>query len=344
MREKEVRSDRDNETMCMNPLFHAAQHHRRPQQQNLDASPKKKLQKKLQVEVLFVRHGQACPGEQVKDPRLTDCGVKTSEANGKELNKALRKTLEKFDRVQNKRAKSKVKWTPVWFGSSAMMRSMETALLMFPDAAVVHPLPFISEKDGKFREKAPCDIAMPEDEQHKKFTPEQLGRLSWEHVRAEIHSKNQVWKAEDARSAGKYKQFRSYLGHHVVPDLLDKTVRAEDPFNNENEDVDKVLRLVVVSHASFIEASLKHWHGISQQEWHGTAGCQAHYVKETVAMLVTYDYDDDEKSLTEARPSTETALIFDQLEKQRGRLTNCLPLLKAGPSCEQLLKDDSKRC
>jgi len=197
--------------------------------------------RKIQVKVIFIRHGHACHnalGKQgkgkfgisawshqsaYKDPPLTNCGVRLSTANGARLRDASGET-------------------PTFVSTSGLIRAIESGLAMFPDAARVSPLPFISE-EGIWSCNTPSHVS--EQQEHFKNTdPTGAARLDWRYIEA--------LKKKD-RGAADYKKFKVFLADRVLPDLV-----AEFPGSN--------LTLAIVSHSHFLTTTFEKAFGRTGKE------------------------------------------------------------------------------
>jgi bisphosphoglycerate-dependent phosphoglycerate mutase len=258
------------------------------------------------VDVLFVRHGLACHNAlnyqgvsywkgkfvhcEYPDPPLTDCGIRESEDNGK----ALAETLQNLS------------WQPQKIFSSSMIRAMETASAMFPNyTPSVAPLPFISELSGVERAigKGRCNDPISLADQQNHFSSAGMD-IDWQYVNTSftlteagiarrpsdppehmIKNHKTDWSSDEARQKVKYKEFRAFLGEHVVPGLISSALG-------------NTVKIVIVSHSAFLREKLAEKY----------FKCANSYFVNNDAMLLSYDYNQLTKLLTESASSIGTCL------------------------------------
>lgn len=273
---------------------------------------------KVKVELLFIRHGHACHNLlngkyqgsttfakiihcRYPDPPLTDCGLRSSQENGKELRRRLETAWG---------------WTPHFLGASSMLRAMETAHAMFPDTRV-HSMPFISELGGGAI--SPCNEPGDVAQQSRALNNDTLfkfGLVSWDNhlvlqdtrvKRAAdhffSHGHKTKWTSKEARSAVLYKEFRAFLGEQVVK----KLVESPEDVGYTMRHGTKVVKIAIVSHSGFLRTKIKKYFKCD-------GFFNKVYFQNNAAMLVYYDYDPTTHML---REGTSNMGLTCQLPLQR---------------------------
>jgi len=262
---------------------------------------------KIQVKVIFIRHGHACHNALGKqgssntlsnkwheslylDPPLTNCGVRLSEANGASLRNAIGET-------------------PTFVGTSGLIRAIESGLAMFPDAARVSPLPFISE-EGIWSCNTPSHVS--EQQEHFKNTdPTGAARLDWRYIKA--------FKKKD-RGAADYKKFKDFLADTVLPDLV-----ADFPGSN--------LTLAIVSHSHFLTTTF--------EKAFGRTGKERRF-ENNAAKSVTYTY-----TFRSRRDESKIQSVTLQEDKNSYAVVGDAPVLWPPPQKDKagyLCQKDYNRC
>jgi broad specificity phosphatase PhoE len=232
------------------------------------------------LEVLWVRHGHGCHNAirhqgagffaqiNYPDPFLTNCGKIMTERNGEKA----KEILDALD------------WSPEHVFSSALLRAIETATIMFP-GSTVQPLPFIGEKGfgllvgnlNTARTPEEQQAILPDASLDYRFLPDE--KIELKDKRAYYHK----YSADRSRKASSHKAWRAFFAEQVMPELL------------QGHDSNLPLRVAIVSHKHFIKDMIQDFFF-----------CSAHKPQNNEAVLLKYDYNPQTKKLFEVLGEDES--------------------------------------
>lgn len=186
------------------------------------------------VHLLFVRHSLSCRdvvelwspppstsfqasgGLDIRDPLLSGIGESASRASRTQIQQWLTDEGLTVDAVL----------------SSAMLREMQTGLLMYPDIKPLHVVPFLA----RIREGGPANLA--------KVRHQQVADLV--NALPPGFQVNYKWLERYGQTEGTYKQFSTFLEQSFLPELA-KAKPAGAP-----------IVLVVVAHDDYIMQAVEH--------------------------------------------------------------------------------------